>query len=272
MLDSPNWSRRPFGTHPVNLVSLMSRYSRFSSFANSGGISPVNPFSWRASCTRLARLPSSGGISPLIWFGPKDRVVTRPLSSVPTPFHSPIGKSVSHLSLLFQFGPSVALYRAIRVSRSVFRARSALAGVWRWPWAWATVRRLPLSARWLSVRKMPCSEAHRWPVLSRAGLSARRWAVPRMAYPSAHQSRRRPAAATAEAVQGQRFPGKVVSLWVSRAAASLMAWALLWKPVKPSRTTGGCPRGRPRRASCARPFVQSQPLVPFPASSRSLLY
>ena len=79
-----------FGTHPVNLVSLMSMYSRFSSFANSGGISPVNPFSWRASCARLARLPSSGGMSPLIWFGPKDRVVTRPLSSVPTPFHSPI--------------------------------------------------------------------------------------------------------------------------------------------------------------------------------------
>ena len=119
MLDSPNWSRRPFGTHPVNLVSLMSMYSRFSSFANSGGISPVNPFSWRASCARLARLPISGGISPLIWFGPKDRVVTRPLSSVPTPFYSPIGKSVSHLSLLFQFGPSVALYRAISVSRSV---------------------------------------------------------------------------------------------------------------------------------------------------------
>ena len=81
----------------------------------------------------------------------------------------------------------------------------------RWPWAWATVRRLPL-----------------W---------ARRWAVPRMAHSPAHQSRRRPAAATAEAAQGQRFPGKVVAF------SSSFTHCVCWAAVGTARPNTSTRRG-----------------------------
>ena len=80
---------------------------------------------------RLVRLPNSGGISPRKPTFSKISRTTRPLSSVPTPSHSPIGASDSQFSFspTFQNLPSVALKRAISVSRSVSGEVCASGGV-----------------------------------------------------------------------------------------------------------------------------------------------
>ena len=44
--------------------------------------------------------------------------MTRPLPSVVTPYHSPSGASLSQFSLFLQFGPPVALYKAVKASTS----------------------------------------------------------------------------------------------------------------------------------------------------------
>ena len=82
---------------------------RLARLPNSGGISPLNSFPPRDSRRRLARLPNSGGISPLNWLMSSSSSVTRPLSSVVTPYHSLIGTSLSQLLFLSQFWPPVAL-------------------------------------------------------------------------------------------------------------------------------------------------------------------
>ena len=89
----------------------------------------------------LDKLPNSGGISPLnLLPGHSPRNVherlsdfdkrllrsssmTRPSSSVVTPYQCPMCMLLSQFALLPQFGPSVALYRATRA------ALSRLAGV-----------------------------------------------------------------------------------------------------------------------------------------------
>ena len=84
-LSISNRPDKPLGTHPVNWLKL------------------------RSSTSRLTRLPNSGGISPLNCFLKRNSPVTRPLSSVVTPDHSPTSTSVSQLLLLFQLGPAAAL-------------------------------------------------------------------------------------------------------------------------------------------------------------------
>ena len=79
-----------------------------------------------------------------------------------------------------------------------------------------------------------------------------RWAVPRMAHSPAHQSRRRPAAATAEAAQGQRFPGKVVAF--SSSFTHCVCWAAVGRCVRILAHVGGLPASAPAAAeSMTRP-------------------
>ena len=101
----------------------------------------------------------------------------------------------------------------------------------------------PLTLAWnASARGRPASPTHRWAVQSRAGLSARRWPVPRMAQPSADQDRRRPAAA-AEAVPRQRFAGKVVMF--SSRCSSCVCLASVARRVRILARAGGFPASSP---------------------------
>ena len=105
-------SNRPdklLGTHPLSWFSSRLRYCRLARLPKSGGISPLNWFSPRDNRRRLASFPNSGGISPLNWLMSSSSSVTRPLSSVVTPYHSLIGTSLSQLLFPSQFGPPVAL-------------------------------------------------------------------------------------------------------------------------------------------------------------------
>ena len=86
---------------------------------NSGGICPANLLPARPSHSRLAKLPNSGGICPVKLLLKSGNSVTWPPSPVVTPYHSPMGASLSHLSLFFQLVPPVALYRAINAAPSV---------------------------------------------------------------------------------------------------------------------------------------------------------
>ena len=95
--------------HPLNWLSLSTRFVRLVRLPNSGGISPLNSFKARRNDVRLARPPSSGGSFPLNWFSARACAMTRPFPPVATPSHSPIGASLSQFSLFFQLGPPVAL-------------------------------------------------------------------------------------------------------------------------------------------------------------------
>ena len=66
----------------------------------------------------MERLPSSAGTGPLNRLSPRSSSITRPSSSVATPYHSPIGRSLSQSPLSIQFGPSVVWYREIKTGRS----------------------------------------------------------------------------------------------------------------------------------------------------------
>ena len=83
--EEDNWYSRLLGTHP--LKSLPPRVSH----------------------VRLERLPSSAGISPLKPFSKRFSRITRPSSLVVTRSRTPMGASLSQLSLKCQFSPFVAL-------------------------------------------------------------------------------------------------------------------------------------------------------------------
>ena len=97
------------GISPLKTLSLRVRIVKLERLPSSAGISPLKAFSLRNSHSRLERLPNHAGISPLKALTARFRCVTRPLSLVWTPYHSPMGASLSQLALPSQFSPSVAL-------------------------------------------------------------------------------------------------------------------------------------------------------------------
>ena len=72
---------------------------RLDRFPSSAGIGPVKSLFWRFNHVRLDRFPSSAGIGPVKLLCWRDSTVTRPLSSVLTPCHSPSGAPVFHFVL-----------------------------------------------------------------------------------------------------------------------------------------------------------------------------
>ena len=88
---------------------MSHRRFRLARLPSSGGIAPLNKLLPRLSLRRLVRYSSSGGILPLNWLLQRVRPVTRPSLSVVTPYHRPIGSSLSQFVVLFHFGPPVVL-------------------------------------------------------------------------------------------------------------------------------------------------------------------
>ena len=101
----------------MNPFPPIDKFVRLERLPSSGGISPLKSTPWkppeRPSISRAPRPISSRGISPFNSCPDPDppicNQITRPLSSVLTPDHSPNGASLSQFPLSSQFGPSRAL-------------------------------------------------------------------------------------------------------------------------------------------------------------------
>ena len=106
------------GIDPDNWLFERPSHVRLVRLPSSGGIDPLNWLISSSKTFRLVSLPSSEGIEPLNWLSQRDSAVTRPLASVVTPCHWPMGASLSQLVLFVQLGPLVALYSAINTARS----------------------------------------------------------------------------------------------------------------------------------------------------------
>ena len=87
------------GIGPFNWLLPRLRYVSAVRLPNSIGIIPLNWLLPRLRYVSAVRLPNSGGILPFSWFQPSLSSMTRPLSSVVTPFQVPSGASESQLSL-----------------------------------------------------------------------------------------------------------------------------------------------------------------------------
>ena len=84
----------------------------------SAGIAPLSSFPDMPRVCRLDSAPISAGIPPARLFSPSSSSITRESTSTTTPFHSPIGLSISQFSLFVQFAPPVALNSATRAALS----------------------------------------------------------------------------------------------------------------------------------------------------------
>ena len=106
------------GISPLNWLEARRSSCKLERLPNSASISPLNQLPERFRVSKLERLPNSVGSPPLNWLSSRTKPVTRPLSSVVTPYHSPSGSSLSHFVLSVQFAPPVALKSATKVGRS----------------------------------------------------------------------------------------------------------------------------------------------------------
>ena len=96
------------GIGPLNAFRSRFSRSRFASLPNAAGIGPLNRFELRFSPRRFTRLPNAAGIGPVNALpGPRSSDVTRPSTSVVTPYHSPSGADVFQLVPFVQLGPPV---------------------------------------------------------------------------------------------------------------------------------------------------------------------
>ena len=217
-------------------LKLRSSTSRLERLLGTAGISPLKLVIVDGTdLSRLERLPSSAGISPFKRLTrTSSSPVTRPSSLVKTPYHSPRGASLSQFSSAFPVRTVLLRCRGQPALPGPFwrsrRPQAAPSQVQAHRWRWAATVADPVAAAGTGASvagEAGVSGLIAWKasVPGEAGVSsssvglirvgqvssARRWPVPRLAHPSAHPSRRRPAAEMAEAVPGQRFPGKGVA-------------------------------------------------------------
>ena len=103
---------------PDNWLKPSPSTCRLVRLPNSDGILPDNWLKPSHRYCRLVRSLNSDGSVPDNRFSPSSKWVTRPFSSVVTPYHSFSGLSLSQLVLSVQLSPSVASYSATNTARS----------------------------------------------------------------------------------------------------------------------------------------------------------
>ena len=123
---------KPWSPALLATARFPSRFSTSRLFRrpSSGGMAPVRALWWRSSTRRAVRCPSSVGMVPVSSLWPRSSLVTRPRSSVVTPYHSPTGASVPQWSDLTQLDPRVPSKSAISTSAAevTFSLRVAASG------------------------------------------------------------------------------------------------------------------------------------------------